>query len=93
MRSIVGFLILTAFALAMGGCSSFYSQQSSFPSAATLMGDCSGGLAKTPPVRSNSCDLVSAISAFCIQQSALPVNSVQACELAGYPIQPPAIKM
>ena len=93
MRSIVGFLILTAFALAMGGCSSFYSQQSSFPSAATLMSDCSGGLAKTPPVRSNSCDLYNAVQAFCDGQGSLPVNAVAPCNAAGYATSGNWIKM
>lgn len=71
------------------GCSAiskFYSSASDFPSAATLQGDCAAGQAQTPPVRNNSCDLYQAIAQFCIGQSMLPMNAVQACTLAGYPV-------
>ena len=89
MKRTLGFLVVLAFALAMAGCSyisSFYSSASSFPSAATLQADCASGLAKTPPVRDNACDLYQAVAQFCMGQSMLPLNAVQACTLAGYPV-------
>lgn len=71
------------------GCSAIskvYSQPSAFPSAQTLEGDCAAGQALTPPVRSNSCDLYQAIAQFCMGQAMLPINAVQACTIAGYPV-------
>ena len=82
------FIALAAI-LALAGCSAlskFYSSASSFPSAQTLIADCAAGKSATPAVRSNSCDLYNAVATFCAGQANLPMNAVQACTLAGYPI-------
>lgn len=82
-------LFVSLLLLSVAGCSSInnaYNAPSAFPSAQTLIGDCAAGKAKTPPVRDNACDLYNAVAQFCAGQAMLPMNAVQACVLAGYPI-------
>ena len=85
MRRLI-FVLPVVVLIGCSAISKFYSSASDFPSAATLQGDCAAGQAQTPVVRNNSCDLYQAIAQFCLGQAMLPMNAVQACTLAGYPV-------
>ena len=87
MKGKLGYLGLVVFCVLFAGCSNWFNAASSFPSAATLIGDCQAGKNATPPVRVNACDLYNAVQQFCLGQAMLPLNATQACALAGYQIQ------
>lgn len=80
--------------LPLAGCSwlnTQYNTQSAFPSNATLSADCSAGLAQTPPIRNNACDIDQVLTTLCSLQSMLPANFGigDACTAAGFPTSLP----